>query len=154
MPAPSPQFRGSSGYRDTIRLLSSTPVSLNAGYKFSVVVRFQTPNYRYPITIEKPVSGYSGKATSGAGQSVHQQYRGRPGPILRLVSLNANACLKAYTVNTVMTVPIAAFTETPTTGITPLVVKFDDRSTGSSSCMVMELRGWEHIGNPESHTHV
>ena len=98
-----------------------TPVTVNAGEKFSVVVRFQTPNYNYPITIEKPVSGYSSQATASAGQS-YISSTGTTWTDLTTSIPNANACLKAYTVNTGTTVtpPVASFTGTPTSGVAPL----------------------------------
>jgi PKD repeat protein len=109
-----------------------TPVSLNAGQKFSVVVRFQTPNYLYPIAIESPVSGYSGQATAGAGQS----YTSSTGWIwidLTAFYPNTNACLKAYTVNTPPLV--AALSATPTTGTAPLTVVFTDTTVGGIPTM-------------------
>jgi len=87
---------GIPGYH-TVKL--PTPVSVKAGEKFSVVVKFQTPNYNYPITIEKPVSGYSGKATAGTGQSFISS-TGTAWTDLTASVPNANACLKAYTVKT------------------------------------------------------
>ena len=107
-----------------------TPVTVKAGDKFSVVVRFQTPNYNYPITIEKPLSGYSSQATASAGQS-YTAAREPPGLILQQVSPNANVCLKVYTMNTGTTAPVAAFTATPVSGNAPLDVAFTDKSTGN-----------------------
>jgi len=87
---------GIPGYH-TVKL--PTPVTVKAGEKFSVVVKFQTPNYNYPITVEKPVSGYSSKATAGKGQSFISS-TGTTWTDLTASIPNANACLKAYTVRT------------------------------------------------------
>jgi PKD repeat protein len=118
---------GIPGYH-TVQL--PTPVSVNTGDTFSVVVRYQTPGYLYPIPIEKPLSGYSGKATAGAGES----YTSRTGTIwtdLTSSIANANVCLKVYTVNAGTTAPAAAFSGNPVSGTAPLVVAFTDKSTGN-----------------------
>jgi len=109
-----------------------TPVSLNAGQKFSVVVRFQTPNYYYPIAIEKPVSGYSSLATAGTGQS-YTSDTGWSWTDLTIQNPNENVCLKAYTVNT--RPPVAALTATPTSGTAPLTVAFTDTTVGGTPTM-------------------
>jgi PKD repeat protein len=107
-----------------------TPVSVNAGQKFSVVVRFQTPNYVWPIAIEKPLSGYSSQATASSGQS-YVSSTGSTWTDLTSVISNANSCLKVYTVNAGITAPVANFTASPTSGVSPLTVKFTDISTNS-----------------------
>jgi C1A family cysteine protease len=55
-----------SGYH-TIPLAS--PINLTIGNDFSIVVKFTTPGYNYPIPIEKDFAGYSSGATAGPGQS-------------------------------------------------------------------------------------
>ena len=120
---------GIPGYH-TIAL--PTPVTVQAGEKFSVVVKVQTPNYNYPITIEKPTGGYSSQATGSAGQS-YVSSTGTTWANLTANIPNANVCLKAYTVNTGTTAvaPVASFTGTPTSGTAPLTVSFTDASTNS-----------------------
>jgi len=81
------------GYH-TITLTS--PVALSAGNKFSIVVKAYTPNYKYPIPLEKPISGYSSKAAANAGES----YVSRDGlswSDLTLSVANANVCVKGFT---------------------------------------------------------
>ncbi len=66
-----PGFDGARDYRDS-GIPHGYPADtrpVNAGQKFSVVVRLQTPNYEYPIAIEEPFDGYSSQATASAGQS-------------------------------------------------------------------------------------
>jgi len=120
---------GIPGYH-TVKL--PTPVPLKAGEKFSIVVRFQTPNYNYPITVEKPISGYTSKATASPGQS-YISSTGTSWTDLTTSTSNANVCLKAYTVNTGTSVvaPVASFTATPASGPAPLPVTFTDTSTNS-----------------------
>jgi PKD repeat protein len=109
-----------------------TPVAINAGDKFSVVVKLQTPNYNYPIAIERPLSGYASQATASTGQS-YISSTGTSWTDLTASIPNANACLKAYTVNTGTspTPPVANFAGTPTSGSAPLTVTFTDTSTNS-----------------------
>ena len=120
---------GIPGYH-TVTLPS--PVTVSAGQKFSVVVKFQTPNLQYPITIEKPSSGYSSQATASAGQS-YTSSTGTTWTDLTTIIPNANVCLKAYTVNTGTSViaPIASFSGTPTSGVAPLTVTYTDASTNT-----------------------
>lgn len=55
-----------AGYH-TIPLNVTVP--LTAGQRFSIVVKFTTPNYNYPIPIEPALTGYSSAATTSAKQS-------------------------------------------------------------------------------------
>jgi C1A family cysteine protease len=55
-----------SGYH-TIPLAS--PINLTTGNDFSIVVKFTTPDYNYPIPVEMDFAGYSSGATAGPGQS-------------------------------------------------------------------------------------
>jgi len=82
-----------AGYH-TVNL--STPVDLECGQYFSVVVKFTTPNYTYPLAMEMPVAGFA-DATAGPGESFHSD----DGDNWRDFSTNfkdANACIKALTV--------------------------------------------------------
>jgi len=47
----------------------SSPVSVQAGETFAIVIKYQTPDYNYPIPTECRISGYSEGATAGSGQS-------------------------------------------------------------------------------------
>jgi C1A family cysteine protease len=102
-----------------------TPVSLNAGDKFSIVVKFTTPTTGYPLAIERPLSGYSSGATASAGQS----YRSSTGSSWTdLISSypNSNVCIKGYTKEG--GAPSADFSGTPATAIVPAEVQFNDES--------------------------
>ncbi len=71
-----------------------TNVSFNAGQKFSVVVKFTTPNYTYPIAIEMPIDYYSSNAHAEAGQS----YMSLNGSQWDDISeSDNNVCIKAFT---------------------------------------------------------
>lgn len=74
----------------------SSPVALNAGQKFSVVLKLTTSNYTYPISIEMPVSGYWSSATASSGQS-YISSNGTSWTDLTNVYRNTNVCLKAFT---------------------------------------------------------
>ena len=54
------------GYH-TIPLTS--PINRTTGNNFSIVVKFTTPDYNYPIPVEMNIPGYSLGATAGPGQS-------------------------------------------------------------------------------------
>jgi PKD repeat protein len=125
---------GIPGYH-TVSLPTLTNVQ--PGDKFSVVVRYQTPNYYYPIPVEKPFSGYSSKATASAGQS-YTSSTGTAWTDLTASSPNTNVCLKVYTVTSATTVktPVASFSGTPTSGVAPLAVTFTDASTNSPTSWV------------------
>ncbi len=120
---------GIPGYH-TIAL--PAPVPLSAGQSFSVVVRFQTPNYRYPVTIERPFSGYTSQATASAGQS-YTSSTGTSWTDLTTSVANANVCLKAYTVTSgsSVTAPVASFSGSPASGTAPLTVAFVDASSNT-----------------------
>jgi len=85
-----------AGYH-TITLPNSIP--LTSGKKFSIVAQLTTPGYNFPITIESPVPGYSGRAVAGGGQS----YISSSGTLWTDLTnnyANSNVCLKAFTTNT------------------------------------------------------
>jgi len=54
------------GYH-TVKL--KKPITLTPGKKFSVVMKFKSPGYFYPVPVEYPYAGYSMKAKSKAGES-------------------------------------------------------------------------------------
>jgi C1A family cysteine protease len=74
------------------------PVEVSAGERFSVVVDITTPGTRFPIAIESPIPGYSGRASAARGQS-YVSSNGHDWTDLTNLYPNSNACLKAFTVN-------------------------------------------------------
>jgi len=72
------------------------PVSLKQGEWFSVVVSFTTPTFGYPVPCEWPVSGYSSKATSSAGQSFLSE-NGTTWQDVSATKSQINVCIKAFT---------------------------------------------------------
>ncbi len=107
----------------------TTPVPVTKGQKFSVVIRYHTPGYGYPIAVEYPKENYSSKARSLPGQS----YVSPDGAVwddFTSTVPNGNVCIKAYTVR--KTVPKADFTANqPLKGAAPLQVQFFDISQGN-----------------------
>jgi C1A family cysteine protease len=112
------------GYH-TIRLDDLVPVS--AGQRFSVVVELDTPGTRFPIAIESPIRGYSGRATAQSGQS-YVSSDGSEWTDLTKLYTGSNVCLKVFTDDgtqvvkvtpTVTATPIRTLTPTPTP--TPVV---------------------------------
>ncbi len=152
---PATTVQGTIGIPGYHTVTLPVPVTVKAGEKFSVVVRFQTPGYNYPITIEKPLSGYSSKATASAGQS-YVSSTGTSWSDLTSSVPNANACLKAFTMNvaTTTSAPVASFTGTPTSGVAPRAVTFTDTSTNSPTSWAWSFGdgGTSTIKSP-SHTY-
>jgi C1A family cysteine protease len=91
-----------AGYR-TIKTFKSpeAPPAVVPGSKFSVVVRLATPDYDFPIPVEKDYAGYSSAANAYTGQS-YISADGRNWDDLTLQTIGtssfkrANVCLKAF----------------------------------------------------------
>ena len=73
----------------------SSPVTLSAGQKFSVVVRLTTPGYGYPVAVEKRIANYSDKISAAPGQS-YISANGTTWTDMTSVDPTASACLKAF----------------------------------------------------------
>ncbi len=82
-----------AGYH-TVRL--ENPAPLTTGETFSVVVKFQNPNYPFSVPIEVPISGHSSGAAANAGESFVSE-NGTDWTDLTLESSDSNVCIKAYT---------------------------------------------------------
>jgi C1A family cysteine protease len=75
----------------TVKL--NTPVTVNNGDRFSVVIRFVNSGYNYPVAVEYAAGGYSSAATAGSGQS----YISSSGSGWYDMSADGyNACIKAF----------------------------------------------------------
>ncbi len=84
---------GSKTYPGYYTVKLDSPVSLSNGQKFSVVVRFSTESYGYPVPVEKAYSGYSSGATANAGES----FISSSGSVWYDMSQDGyNACIKAF----------------------------------------------------------
>jgi C1A family cysteine protease len=81
------------GYH-TVKLAS--PVALNAGQRFSVVVKFVTLSYHYPVAAEYAISGYSSGATASPGQS-YMSSSGTSWRDTTTTNSTMNVCIKAFT---------------------------------------------------------
>jgi C1A family cysteine protease len=73
----------------------SSPISLNVGELFSVVVKFTTPSYYFPIPVEYAVAGYSSQATASPGQSFFSDDGSTWMDITEFDS-TMNVCIKAF----------------------------------------------------------
>jgi C1A family cysteine protease len=70
-------------------------VPLTPGQQFSVVVRYETPGYNYPIPAEEIYTGYSSGATSSPGQSFISS-SGTSWTDISASSYKTNICIKAF----------------------------------------------------------
>jgi C1A family cysteine protease len=116
-------------------VLNST-VPLQAGERFSIVIRFTNPSASGPLAVEQPVPLYSSKAQANPGES----YVSPDGIKWEDISggSEANLCIKAFT--TIQT-PIANFSSNITSGVYPLTVQFTDLSSNAFS------RKWDMNGD-------
>jgi len=70
--------------------------NIQTGQNFSVVLELTTPEYTYPISISKPIRGYSSNANAIAGESFASA-DGITWYDLTSVIPNATICIKAFT---------------------------------------------------------
>lgn len=93
----------------TVRL--NTPVFLNRGQRFSVVVQFTNSSFPFPVPIETPVSGYitSNHAEPGesyiSGDGIHWKD-------LTLRRIDSNVCIKALSRTIQSQINLSAHRET------------------------------------------
>jgi len=104
---------GTIAYAGYHTVTLDTPVSLEKGGKFSVILKLTTPGYGYPIAIEYPLNGYSTKATAHSGESFLSSDGDTWTDLTQLVP-NGNACIKAFTVATKTAAPTLTPTPLPT----------------------------------------
>ena len=89
----------------TLRL--PQPVQLNAGERFSVVVRATCPTTSWPIPVEMPFSGYSSAASAAAGQSYISPDGAAFDDLTSFAAYaRANVCLKAFTARLTATLTV------------------------------------------------
>jgi hypothetical protein len=121
---------GVPGYH-TIPL--SSPVPVDKGERFSVMVKLTTPGYKYPVAVEYPLSGFSSGARATNGQS-YVSSSGTTWTDLNSIYPNTNVCLKAFTTQGSV---YPALTPTPSTtpiaepDITPPTVTITAPSSSS-----------------------
>jgi len=78
-------------------IILTTPVSLTSGQKFSLVVKFQTPGYNYPIPNERIYAGYSSGATSNPGESFISSAGTSWTDVSADTTYQRNICIKGFT---------------------------------------------------------
>lgn len=60
---------GTATYSGYYTVALDSPVTIGSAGFFSVVIKFTTPSYNYPVAVEEPINGYSSQATAAQGQS-------------------------------------------------------------------------------------
>lgn len=84
---------GSQTYPGYTTVELDTPVAISSGTRFSVVVRFTTSGYGYPLAVESAYSGYSSGATANPGES----FISSSGSSWSDISASGyNGCIKAF----------------------------------------------------------
>ncbi len=110
-------------------------MKLNAGQKFSVVLKLINPVYNYPIAVEMPISGYSSQAKANASESfVSSDGKTWTDITTEPGYANTNVCIKAFTDPQDLSVkglPVAKFSTNVTNGYVPLTVQFTYLSTNA-----------------------
>ncbi len=107
----------------------STPVVVSKGQRFSIVIKYYTKGYGYPIAVEYPKENYSSKARSLPGQSFVSP-DGTTWTDFTASVPNGNICIKAYAIQKQK--PTASFmADQPRKGAAPLNVQFYDTSQGN-----------------------
>jgi C1A family cysteine protease len=92
---------GSKTYMGYYTISLNTAIDLTKGQKYSVVVKFNTPYYGYPIPLEAQASGYSPNASSNAKES-YISYDGSSFDDMTTYNSmvpKANICIKAFTID-------------------------------------------------------
>ena len=99
---------GNSGFNNRVKVASGTfdyagyqtvkfrPQQIPRGAYFAPIIRFTTTGYSYPIPVEKPIWGYSSRATASSGQS-YISYDGYNWSDITNQMYNTNVCVKAFT---------------------------------------------------------
>lgn len=123
-------------------IVFDAPVTVTTGQRFSVVIKFTTPGYNWPVAMESQQSGYSSAATAHPGES-YISSNGTSWSDLTTFFANTNTCIKAFGVDVIPVIPIADAKRLPNgaavslsgavvTGVfsSQFYVEADDRSSG------------------------
>jgi C1A family cysteine protease len=114
-----------SGYH-TIPLAS--PINLTRGNDFSIVVKFNTPDYNYPIPIEMDFAGYSSGATANPGES-YVSSTGTAFTDITTYYSNTNVCIRGLAI-IIPSPPIAEDVNVSTSLDTPVTITLQATDEG------------------------
>jgi C1A family cysteine protease len=87
---------GTMAYPGYYTLPLTIPTPLSAGHKFSVIVKFTTPDFNYPVPAEKAIANKSSHATARPGQS-YASSDGTSWEDTTSIDATMNVCIKAFT---------------------------------------------------------
>ncbi|HII80490.1 MAG TPA: PKD domain-containing protein [Methanosarcina sp.] len=128
---------GTCSYRGYHTHILNSPVNLNSGEKFSVVMKLINPSHGYPLAVENPLPypytySYSSKAQANPGESYVSQDGASWQDLTSMLEYSeTNLCIKAFT--TVNELPEAEFSSNITSWVPPLTVQFTDLSKDAFS---------------------
>ncbi len=93
--SPNGTTSGTIAYPGYHTITLASPVSVTAGQKFSVVVKWTTPSYNFPISFESVIDGYTSGATASPGQTYISK-TGTSWSDLTSSYPNSSVCIKAF----------------------------------------------------------
>ena len=119
-----------AGYH-TVKL--TTPVPLTNGQKFAIVLKLTSPDYSWPISVEKPIAGVV-SPTANAGES-YISSSGTSWTDITTISgyANTNVCIKGFTAVPPDTTPPTVTATTPVANATGFPVNAKVTVTFSES---------------------
>ena len=121
------------------------PVALTSGQLFSVIVRYQTPGFNWPLPTEDYYDGYSSGATSNAGESFFSNNGSTWMDAYTLGDLT-NLCIKAFTAPAVAPVTISGTVRTASgtgvSGVTLNGLPSNPITPGTGAYSEVVSNGW------------
>ena len=89
---------GSTAYAGYYTASLGKMIPLTSGHKFSVVIKFTTPGYNYPVPVSDLIQGYDSSVTNAPGQGYVSQNGASWTDVYNLAQnqFKINVCIKAF----------------------------------------------------------
>lgn len=130
------QKSGTVPYAGYFTVPLDAPVALSSGVPFSIVVKFNTPGYNYPIPVEQAVAGFTPPINALSGRS-YMSSNGSAWKDFNSTSSKGYINIKALVKTAGLSSVTAAFTASPANPAVGQTVQFTDASTPQGS-----ITGW------------